>query len=210
MRAGQISSCEATRAVLDALDGPGRGCRGTPRSRRALAAADEADRSRLRGEDLGPARRPASPQGHVLSGGPARRGAAMMRGHRPDVTATVLARLDAAGAIDVGRLNMVEFALGGTGHNQHTASGNPWIRRASPAARPRRGGAVAEGTSRVHMGSDTGGSIRIPAPAMVSSGSSRPGASPVEGHSTVHSLDHIGPLARTPEDSPVAAGDRGL
>ncbi len=131
LRSGEVSSREATRAVLDALDGPGRALGAVARlyPEAAMAAADAADRRRARGELLGPLH--GVPLAHkdmfYRAGELAECGAALMRGHRPDVTATVLARLDAAGAIDVGRLNMVEFALGITGHNAHTGHPrNPW------------------------------------------------------------------------------------
>ena len=209
LRAGQISSREATRAVLDALDGPGRDLGAVARldPERALAAADEADRSRLRGEDLGPLH--GVPLAHkdmfYRAGQLAELGAAMMRGHRPDVTATVLARLDAAGAIDVGRLNMVEFALGITGHNDHTGHPrNPWDRRRITGGST-SGGAAAVAARLIPgtLGSDTGGSIRYPAACCGLVGLkptygrvSRFGCMPLS-----HSLDHVGPLVRTSEDA---------
>ena len=209
LRAGEISSREATRAVLDALDGPGRDLGAVARldPERALAAADEADRSRLRGEELGPLH--GVPLAHkdmfYRAGQLAELGAAMMRGHRPDVTATVLARLDAAGAIDVGRLNMVEFALGITGHNDHTGHPrNPWDRRRITGGST-SGGAAAVAARLIPgtLGSDTGGSIRYPAACCGLVGLkptygrvSRFGCMPLS-----HSLDHVGPLARTSEDA---------
>src|SRR3546814_20405556 len=83
----------------------------------------------------------------------------------PDRTATVRERLDAAAALDIARLNMVEFALGPTGHNEVVGTPrNPW----NPAHIPggsSSGPAVAVAARLVYgaLGSDTGGSIRIPA-----------------------------------------------
>ena len=151
LRSGEVSSREATEAVLAALDGPGRALGAVARldPEAALAAADAADAARARGDLLGPAaRRAAGAQGHVLPAGRARgvRRGPDARATGPTVTATVLARLDAAGAIDVGRLNMVEFALGITGHNAHTGHPrNPWD------------------TSRITGGSTSGGAAAVAA-----------------------------------------------
>ncbi len=209
LRAGEVSSREATTAVLEALDGRGRelGTVARLEPERALAAAGEADARRLRGEPLGPLH--GVPLAHkdmfYRAGELSELGAAMMRGHRPDETATVLSRLDAAGAIDVGRLNMVEFALGITGHNDHTGHPrNPWNPRYIT------GGSTSGGASAVAarllagtLGSDTGGSIRYPAACCGLLGLkptygrvSRFGCMPLS-----HSLDHIGPLARSAEDT---------
>lgn len=123
----------------------------------------------------------------------------------PDVTATVLAKLDAAGALDIARLNMVEFALGPTGHNEITGTPrNPWNTEyitggssSGPAA------AVSARMSYGSLGSDTGGSVRIPAACCGLIGIkptygrvSRYGALPL-----AFSLDHPGLLARTVDDS---------
>src|SRR5690349_16310790 len=108
LRAGEVSSREATAAVLEALDGRGRELGAVARldPEQAFAAADQADARRLRGEPLGPLH--GVPLAHkdmfYRAGELAELGAALMRGHRPAETATVLVRLDAAGAIDVGRL----------------------------------------------------------------------------------------------------------
>jgi aspartyl-tRNA(Asn)/glutamyl-tRNA(Gln) amidotransferase subunit A len=208
LRAGEVGSREATQAVLDALDGPGRALGAVARlaPEAALAVADAADWARARGEVLGPLH--GVPLAHkdmfYRKGELAECGAALMRGHRPAVTATVLARLDAAGAIDVGRLNMVEFALGITGHNAHTGHPrNPW-----DAARI-TGGSTSGGAASVAarlipatLGSDTGGSIRYPAACCGLVGLkptygrvSRFGCMPLS-----FSLDHVGPIARSAED----------
>ena len=131
LRQGEVSSREATLAVLAALEETAAGLNAVARlePERALRAADAADRLRADGGELGLLH--GVPLAHkdmfYRAGELAECGARLMRGHRPDVTATVLRRLDAAGAIDVGRLNMVEFALGITGHNAHTGHPrNPW------------------------------------------------------------------------------------
>jgi aspartyl-tRNA(Asn)/glutamyl-tRNA(Gln) amidotransferase subunit A len=122
----------------------------------------------------------------------------------PDHTATVLTRLDAAGAIELGRLNMAEFAMGPTGHNDHFGRcRNPWntdyITGGSSSG---SGAAVAAGLAFGALGSDTGGSVRLPAAACGVVGIkptlgrvSRCGTMPLS-----QSLDCIGVLARTVGD----------
>jgi aspartyl-tRNA(Asn)/glutamyl-tRNA(Gln) amidotransferase subunit A len=122
----------------------------------------------------------------------------------PDHSATVLTRLDAAGAIELGRLNMAEFALGPTGHNDHFGRcRNPWnpdyITGGSSSG---SGAAVAAGLVFGALGSDTGGSVRLPAAICGVVGIkptqgrvSRYGAMPLSS-----SLDCIGVLARNVGD----------
>jgi aspartyl-tRNA(Asn)/glutamyl-tRNA(Gln) amidotransferase subunit A len=123
----------------------------------------------------------------------------------PDVTSTALARLDAAGALDIARLNMVEFALGVTGHNEVMPTPrNPWnTAHITGGSSSGSGAAVAARLIYGAMGSDTGGSIRFPACCNGVVGIkptwgrvSRYGAMPLSP-----SFDTLGPLARTVEDA---------
>jgi aspartyl-tRNA(Asn)/glutamyl-tRNA(Gln) amidotransferase subunit A len=206
--AGEVSAREATLAVLEALDGPGRALNAVARLDHdgALQAADAADARRARGEVLGPLH--GVPLAHkdmfYRKGQLAECGAEIMRGHRPEVTATVIERLDAAGAIDLGRLNMVEIALGITGHNPHTGHPrNPWDpARITGGSTSGGAAAVAARLVPATLGSDTGGSIRIPAALCGLVGLkptygrvSRFGCMPLS-----FTLDHIGPIARSAED----------
>jgi aspartyl-tRNA(Asn)/glutamyl-tRNA(Gln) amidotransferase subunit A len=131
-------------------------------------------------------------------------GSKIRKGWVASQTAAVLERLDAAGAADIGALNMAEFAYGPTGHNDHWGDCcNPW----NPAyitggSSSGSGAAVAARLVFGALGSDTGGSIRLPAAACGVTGLkttwgrvSRHGAMPL-----AHSLDTIGPLARSAED----------
>jgi aspartyl-tRNA(Asn)/glutamyl-tRNA(Gln) amidotransferase subunit A len=82
-------------------------------------------------------------------------------------TATLLGRLDAAAAIELGTLNMAEFALGPTGHNEaHGDCRNPW-HPAHVAGGSSSGSGAAVAARLVHaaLGSDSGGSVRLPASA---------------------------------------------
>jgi aspartyl-tRNA(Asn)/glutamyl-tRNA(Gln) amidotransferase subunit A len=122
----------------------------------------------------------------------------------PDHTATVLRRFDAAGGIELGRLNMAEFAMGPTGHNDHFGRcRNPWNPdRITGGSSSGSGAAVAAGLVFGALGSDTGGSVRLPAAACGTVGIkptlgrvSRYGAMPLS-----YSLDCIGVLARNVGD----------
>jgi aspartyl-tRNA(Asn)/glutamyl-tRNA(Gln) amidotransferase subunit A len=120
-------------------------------------------------------------------------------------TASVLARLDAAGAIELGALNMVEFAAGATGHNAHFGDcRNPWNTERMPGGSS--SGSAAAVAARMAMGAlgtDTGGSIRLPAHCCGVVGL-RPTYGRVSRHGVfprAWSLDTVGPLARTAEDA---------
>ncbi len=119
-------------------------------------------------------------------------------------TATVLERLDAAGAIQFGVLNMAECAFGPTGHNYHYGHcRNAWNpEHITGGSSSGAGTAVAARATYAALGSDTGGSIRLPASFCGTSGIkptygrvSRAGAMPLS-----FSMDTVGPLARTVED----------
>lgn len=120
-------------------------------------------------------------------------------------TATVISKLDKAGAIDCGRLVSVEFALGVTGHNAYAGTPkNPWNRSyVCGGSSSGSAAVVAAGIVPAALGSDTGGSIRLPAAACGLFGIkpsqglvSRNGVFPLST-----SLDTIGPLARSAEDA---------
>jgi aspartyl-tRNA(Asn)/glutamyl-tRNA(Gln) amidotransferase subunit A len=120
---------------------------------------------------------------------------------------TVVTRLRAAGAIILGKLNLHEFAYGPEGINNHWGTcWNPWdqeIHRLPGGSSSGSGVAVAAGLTPVGMGSDTGGSIRIPAACCGTVGLkptygrvSRAGVWPL-----AWSMDHVGPLTRSVGDA---------
>jgi aspartyl-tRNA(Asn)/glutamyl-tRNA(Gln) amidotransferase subunit A len=131
-------------------------------------------------------------------------GSALRRDWRPTVTATVIERLAAAGAYTFGGLNMAEFAQNPTGHNKtfgdcHNPWNAPYITGGSSSG---SGASVAARFNYMALGSDTGGSIRLPASANGVSGIkptqtrvSRYGVMPL---SFTH--DNVGPLTRTVRD----------
>src|SRR6267378_4519873 len=117
--------------------------------------------------------------------------------------ATVVARLRAAGAIFVGRTNMVEFAFGGVGLNPHYGTPrNPWDRAAGRVPGGSSSGAAvaqAEGMCVMALGTDTRGSVRAPA-ALCGVVGWKPTASrvPRDGAFPLSfTLDSVGPLANT-------------
>src|SRR5438876_2716712 len=134
-------------------------------------------------------------------------GSRILRDRVPSSDAAAVAQLRAAGAIILGKTNLHEFAYGVT-------NANPWWGVARNPHDPRRspggssGGsaiAVVAGLSAGALGSDTGGSIRIPA-SLCGCVGLKPtfGAIPLKGAFPLGwSLDHAGPLARTVDDAGV-------
>src|SRR5271169_6876359 len=125
-------------------------------------------------------------------------------------TATALQRLKDAGTIRLGSLQMAEFAYGPTGHNAHFGPvHNPFmLGHVTGGSSSGSGSAVAARLTFAALGSDTGGSIRMPAHFCGVTGLkttygrvSRAGAMPLS-----QSLDTVGPLARTVEDCALLMG----
>jgi aspartyl-tRNA(Asn)/glutamyl-tRNA(Gln) amidotransferase subunit A len=123
----------------------------------------------------------------------------------PENNGVVVERLDAAGAVNLGKLNMHEIALGVTNNNSHYgACHNPWdLERTPGGSSGGSGSALAAGLCMGSMGSDTGGSIRIPA-----SLNGVVGLKPTFGRVSLRgvvplswNLDHPGPMARLVEDT---------
>jgi aspartyl-tRNA(Asn)/glutamyl-tRNA(Gln) amidotransferase subunit A len=125
-------------------------------------------------------------------------------------TSTALQRLKDAGTVRLGSLQMVEFAYGPTGHNPHYgAVRNPWnTDHITGGSSSGSGSAVAARLTFAALGSDTGGSIRMPAHFCGVTGLkttvgliSRAGAMPLSW-----TLDTVGPLAQTVEDCALLTG----
>lgn len=125
-------------------------------------------------------------------------------------TSTALQRLKDAGMVRLGSLQMVEFAYGPTGHNPHYgAVRNPWnTDHITGGSSSGSGSAVAARLTFAALGSDTGGSIRMPAHFCGITGLkttvglvSRAGAMPLSW-----TLDTVGPLAQTAEDCALLTG----
>jgi aspartyl-tRNA(Asn)/glutamyl-tRNA(Gln) amidotransferase subunit A len=164
----------------------------------ALKAADAADSALARGNRRG--RLHGVPMAHKD----------MYYDEGRVTTSTALQRLKDAGTIRLGSLQMVEFAYGPTGHNAHFGPvHNPFaLDHITGGSSSGSGSAVAARLTFAALGSDTGGSIRMPAHFCGVTGLkttvgrvSRAGAMPLS-----QSLDTVGPLARTAEDCAVLLG----
>jgi aspartyl-tRNA(Asn)/glutamyl-tRNA(Gln) amidotransferase subunit A len=130
----------------------------------------------------------------------------------PAADATAARRLTRAGGILLGKLNMVEFAYGPEGLNAHYGHPrNPWdpaVHRMAGGSSSGSGVAVVAGLAPGALGSDTGGSIRIPASLCGITGLkptygrvSRAGVLPL-----AWSMDHVGPMTRTAADCALMLG----
>ena len=134
-------------------------------------------------------------------------GSKIMRDFIPDYDAAVTERFRDAGAVLMGKLQMHEFALGATSENPHDGPArNPWdTTRITGGSSGGSGSSVAAGQCMAALGSDTGGSVRIPASACGIVGLkptfgrvSRIGVFPL-----ANSLDTVGPMTRTVRDTAI-------
>jgi aspartyl-tRNA(Asn)/glutamyl-tRNA(Gln) amidotransferase subunit A len=209
IESGALTSEAATAMALDRLDTIGARVNAVVRLDRdgALYAARESDRARSRGERGRPLA--GVPLAHkdlfYRAGRPSLCGSIIRRDFVPDVTATVLKRLDAAGAIDLGTLHLAEFAVSPTGFNQHYGHGrNPWNPDyCSGGSSSGSGAAVGARLVPAALGTDTGGSIRHPA-AMCGVTGLKPTNGLVSNHGAmplVPTFDCVGPLARSARDA---------
>jgi len=208
LRGGEISSERLTSLALEridelqpvlnafiSVDGDG-----------ALAAAREADERLASSARIGPLH--GVPLAHKdmfhRAGRATTRGAKIGRDEIQPRTAEVLTRLDAAGAVELGCLNLSEFALGPTGQNAHYGRArNPWDPEViTGGSSSGSAAAVAAGMVFGALGSDTGGSVRLPA-ALCGVAGLKPSQGRVSARDIMPlapSMDCVGPLARSVGD----------
>lgn len=207
--AGDVTSVAATTVALDRLETVGRKLNAVIRldRDRALEAAQAADGLRASGASLPPLHGvPLAHKDLFYRAGELSAGGSKIRADfRPDITATVMQRLDAAGALDLGRLHLAEFAMSPTGYNEHCGHAlNPWNPAHPPGGSSSGSGiAVAARLVTGSLGTDTGGSLRHPG-AMCGLVGLKPtwGLVPTDGVMPLAvSLDCTGPLTRTAKDS---------
>tara|TARA_B100000459_G_scaffold140995_1_gene100448 strand:+ start:809 stop:2224 length:1416 start_codon:yes stop_codon:yes gene_type:complete len=204
----ELSAVEATEAMLDRIDRHGGtlNCIANVDPEDALAQARASDDHLAKHGAKGPLH--GVPLAHkdmyYRAGRVSACGSKIRADYVPDITSTALKKLDDAGALEVARLNMVEFATGPTGHNEVAGTPrNPWnTDHITGGSSSGSGSAVAGRLVFGALGSDTGGSIRIPSYCNGLVGMkatygrvSRYGAMPLS-----FSLDHVGPLCRTVTD----------
>lgn len=219
LRRKALSPVELTRAHLERIDALGErlGAFITVMGESALARARELESSLQSGHYLGPlhgipvaVKDIVSTRGVLTSAG-----SRVMADNIPEVDSTLAERLHDAGAVLLGKLNLSEFAIGGTVDHPFGTPRNPWNTEHSAGGSSSGSGvAVASGLCAGALGSDTGGSIRGP-----SSFCGIVGIRPTYGRVTRHevvpmcwSMDTVGPMTRTVEDcaimlEPIAGHD---
>ncbi|WP_043335782.1 AtzE family amidohydrolase [Belnapia moabensis] len=174
---------------------------------RALAVADAVDQRIAAGQDPGPlAGVPyAAKNLFDLAGIPTLAGSRIRRDAPPATRDAFLVRqMDAAGAVCLGALNMDEFAYGFTTENSHAGPcRNPHdLTRIAGGSSGGSGAAVAAGLVPLSLGTDTNGSIRVPASLNGIFGL-KPTYGRLSRHGSfpfVYALDHVGPFARSTAD----------
>jgi aspartyl-tRNA(Asn)/glutamyl-tRNA(Gln) amidotransferase subunit A len=173
----------------------------------ALAAADDIDARRARGDQLGPLAGVPLALKDILAmrGVPTTCGSRILEGWRPPYDATVVERLRAADIVILGKTNMDEFAMGSsTEHSAYGPTRNPWdLDRIPGGSGGGSAAAVAAFEAPIAIGTDTGGSIRQPA-AVTGTVGVKPTYGGVSRYGLValaSSLDQAGPCARTVMDA---------
>ena len=208
IRRRKLSSVELTRSLLERIARwqPALNAFVRVEAEDALVAAKTADRALARRGAKGPLH--GVPLAHkdmyYSAGKPAGCGSKLREGWIAPVTSTAIVRLEAAGSFRLGALHMSEFAYSPTGHNSYLGPAhNPWdASRITGGSSSGSGAAVAARLTHAALGSDTGGSIRLPAHFCGVTGFkptygrvSRANALPLS-----FTLDTVGPLAQTAED----------
>jgi amidase len=217
VRQGQVSAAELTEeaiARIEALDGAINAVvvRDFDRARAAAKAADAAHK---RGEDAPLLGVPMTvKEAFDVAGLPTTWGMPVHKDHRAAEDSTAVARLKAAGAVILGKTNVARLLLDWQSHNEvYGTTENPWKRGYSPGGSS--GGAsaaLAAGMVPLEVGSDIGGSIRVPAHFSGVYGHkptyglvSQRGFNP-PGILRIADLNVCGPLARTAHDLDLALG----
>ena len=178
----------------------------------ALQVARAAEMLSAAGHELGPLHGvPLALKDNVaLRGSRTTAGSKLLADWVPEADATVATRLRQAGALFIGKTNMHEFAWGGTSANPHYgAVRNPWDTERFPAGSS--GGSAVAVAARLcfgAIGTDTGGSIRLPS-AINGIVGLRPTYGRVSNHGVIPlawSMDTVGPMARSVEDCALMFG----
>jgi aspartyl-tRNA(Asn)/glutamyl-tRNA(Gln) amidotransferase subunit A len=208
LRERRVTSRELTRSALDRIGrvNPALNAFLSLLPERAAGRAAQADRELTSGVDRGPLHGiPIAIKDLFAVRGVRLTGGSRIHDEVPACDAAVVEKLEAAGAIILGTLNLHELAYGVTSENPHFgAVCNPWNRNHSAGGSSGgSGAAVAAGMVFAALGTDTGGSIRIPA-AFCGTVGFKPTYGLVSRFGTLplgFSLDHVGPLARTVRDA---------
>ena len=205
----EVSPVEVTQAYLDRIDDLDFKFNSylTVARRQAMAAAREAEDDIAGGNYLGPMHGiPVAVKDQLWSAGiRSTNGAFLLADFVPGEDATAIANLKRAGAILIGKTNLIELAMGG-GLERFSSPRNPWdLLRSAGASSGGSGAATAAFLCATSLGEDTGGSIRFPA-----SWSGIVGHRPTWGLVSRYgvfkgnwSMDQVGPMSRTVEDAAI-------
>ncbi len=210
--AGTVSAVEVCRAFLERIEevNPSLNAFTLITADRALARAEEIDRQQALGQPAGPLMGvPIAVKDNLcVCGMRTTASSRILERFVPPYDATAVRRMEAAGAVIVGKANCDEFAMGSS--NENSAYGvvhNPWAKDRAPGGSS--GGsaaAVASGCAPLALGSDTGGSIRQPA-AFCGVVGLKPTYGRVSRYGLLafaSSLDQIGPISSTVADAALA------
>jgi aspartyl-tRNA(Asn)/glutamyl-tRNA(Gln) amidotransferase subunit A len=209
IKGGEVSPVELTRACLDRVSrfDPAVNAFITVTADAALERASQAELDIQHGHYRGPLHGiPVAQKDLMFTRGVRTTGGSkVLKDFVPDHDAAVVNRLETAGAICLGKLNLHEFAAGGTSENPHYgAVHNPWNLDHNPGGSSGgSGAALAAGMCLGATGSDTAGSIRIPSHACGTTGI-KPTYGRVSCFGVIPlswSLDHVGPMTRSAADA---------
>ncbi len=212
LRAGDVTCIELTQASLESITklNPYLNAFVHVEAQGALDQAAWADSELRAGRDHGPLHGiPIAIKDNIDTFDmPTTYGSAHFATHRPTKDAACVARLRAAGAIVVGKTLTHEFAFGPTGdRSAQGATHNPWdLSRMTGGSSAGSAAAVAAGLVPLAIGTDTGGSIRIPS-GLCGAVGFKPGVGtvPMEGVFPLSkTLDHVGPIGNNLEDVAIA------
>ena len=209
MRAGDVTSVQATQACLDRIAAVDERVHAFLHvdGEAALAVAADVDARRAAGAELGPLAGVPLALKDVLAmrGVPTTCGSRMLEGWRPPYDSTVVRRLREADVVILGKTNMDEFAMGSsTEHSAYGPTRNPWdLERIPGGSGGGSAAALAAFEAPLAIGTDTGGSIRQPA-AVTGTVGVKPTYGAVSRFGLValaSSLDQVGPCARSVLDT---------
>ena len=207
LRSGSLSAVELARAYLDRIEARNDrlGAYITVTRESALAQAERADRALAAGEDRGALHGIPVAIKDIIDARGVRTtaGSRVLADNVAESDSTLTERLERAGAVLLGKLNLSEFAIGGTIDHPYGTPRNPWNTEHSAGGSSSGSGvAVAAGLCAGALGSDTGGSIRGPA-AFCGIVGIRPTYGRVSRHGVAPmcwSMDTVGPMTRTVRD----------